>query len=444
MPGTSWFRKAVADVLEQVSTWKTALHDLGEAEVKHRVRVHLYNLFTDEAGNRELPQKLRSAQTSAANVRSQSTRKKLSLRAGVAGVIAMLGVGGVLLYQHWRSGPKLSDKETIVLADFDNKTGDPIFNETLKPRLRRSLGPANVLSNGKVTKTLQLMTRPADTKLTPDVARELCRRAGSQAYVAGSIGAIGTKYVLQLTAMDCQSGDTLAEEQATSASKEKVLDALDDAGSKLRGELGQSLASVQKSDVQLLGATTSSIDALDAFSRGRKLFNEKGSAEALPYHKYAVKLDPNFAIAYYALGKDYLSLGEPGRASENFAQAYQLREHTSDVEKIVIVGSYYETVTGELDRASQIYDAVRERYDPTGKSAFGNTTYAERGQYQKAAELNTLAMHVAPGLPRHMRISPPMILLCSASMRLNKPFTMRRRISSRMRSFITSSMLAPF
>ncbi len=253
MPGTSWFPKAVADVLEQVSTWKTALHDLGEAEVKHGGPVSIcITCLRMRPGIGSCRRSFVSAQTSAANVRSQSTRKKLSLRAGVAGVIAMLGVGGVLLYQHWRSGPKLSDKETIVLADFDNKTGDPIFNETLKPRLRRSLGPANVLSNGKVTKTLQLMTRPADTKLTPDVARELCRRAGSQAYVAGSIGAIGTKYVLQLTAMDCQSGDTLAEEQATSASKEKVLDALDDAGSKLRGELGQSLASVQKSDVQLL------------------------------------------------------------------------------------------------------------------------------------------------------------------------------------------------
>jgi serine/threonine protein kinase len=187
--------KTVADVLDQVSTWKAALHDLGEAEVKHGVRVHLYNLYTDEAGNRELPLKLSTTQT-AAMARTQSKRNKLSLGGVVTIVIAALVVGGFVYYRHWRQMSKLTDKDTIVLADFDNKTRDPIFDDTLKTALNVSLRQSpflNVLSDRDVAKTLQLMTRPANTKLTPEVTRELCQRAGSKAYIAGSIGVwVGT------------------------------------------------------------------------------------------------------------------------------------------------------------------------------------------------------------------------------------------------------------
>ena len=197
-----------------------------------------------------------------------------------------------------------------MLADFTNTTGDAIFDDTLKTALNVSLRQSpflNVLSDSEVAKTLQQMTRPADTKLTPGVAREVCQRAGSKAYLAGSIGSLGSEYVLGLKAVNCRSGDTLAEEQVTAASKEKVLDTLGEAASKLRGELGESLATVQKLDVPLEQATTSSLEALKAYSLGEKTPNEKGIAAALPYDQRAIQLDPNFAMGYRAVGDDYYS-----------------------------------------------------------------------------------------------------------------------------------------
>ena len=168
------------------------------------------------------------------------------------------------------------------------------------------------------------------------MTRELCQRAGSKAYIAGSIGSLGSEYVLGLKAVNCQSGDTLAEEQVTAASKEKVLDALGEAASKLRSELGESLATVQKFDVPLEEATTSSLEALKAYSLGKKAYNEKGAAAALPYLQHAIELDPNFAMGYYVVGGDYYTLGETGRASEYITKAFQLREHASEREKLGI------------------------------------------------------------------------------------------------------------
>ena len=184
-------------------------------------------------------------------------------------VVLALSIGGYFVFFHRK--PKLTDKDTIVLADFANSTGDPIFDDTLKTALSVSLQQSpflSVLPDSNVAKTLQLMTRPASTKLTPEVARELCQRAGSKAYLAGSIGSLGSEFVVGLKAVNCQNGDSLAQEQVTAASKEKVLDALGEAASKLRGELGESLATVQKFDVPLEQATTSSLEALKAYSLG--------------------------------------------------------------------------------------------------------------------------------------------------------------------------------
>src|SRR6266566_4666548 len=189
------------------------------------------------------------------------------------------------------------------------------------------------------------MARPADTKLTPAVTRELCQRAGSRAYIAGTIGGLGSEYVLGLKALNCQSGDTLAQEQVTAESKEKVLDALGKAASKLRGELGESLATVQKFDVPLPQATTSSLDALKAYSLGNKAQDEKGPVAALPYQQRAIELDLNFATGYRAVGLDYFGLSELGRASEYFTKAFQLREHASEREKLAITADYYQNVT---------------------------------------------------------------------------------------------------
>ena len=200
-----------------------------------------------------------------------------------------------------------------MLTDLTNTTGDAVFDDTLKTALTVSLRQSpflNVLGDDKVAATLRLMARPTNTTLTSDVARELCQRAGSTAYVIGSIASLGSQYVLGLKAVNCQSGDTLAQEQVTATAKEKVLDALGEAASKLRGELGESLATVQKFDVPLEQATTSSLEALKAYSLGEKAGGETDPAAALPYHERAIELDPNFAAGYEEVGNDYHSLGE--------------------------------------------------------------------------------------------------------------------------------------
>jgi class 3 adenylate cyclase/tetratricopeptide (TPR) repeat protein len=389
--------QSVADVLGHLSSWKDYLHDLGETDVKHGARVHLYNLYTEEVGHAEVPEKLQTAQRRIAALRSKTRRKKLALGM-VAVLVVALGVGAWLYLA--RKAQALTEKDTIVLSDFNNTTGDAIFDDTLKTALNVSLRQSpflNVLSDSEVAKNLQQMTRPADTKLTPGVARELCQRAGSKAYLAGTIGSLGSEYVLGLKAVNCRSGDTLAEAQVTAPSKEKVLDTLGQAATKLRGELGESLTTVQKLDVPLAEATTSSLEALKAYSLGLKAGDDKGPAAALPYHQRAIQLDPNFAIGYAAVGNDYASLGELGRASEYVTKAFQLREHASERERLNIAADYYRNVTGELDKAAQTYQEEIESY-PRSVAAYGNlgVVYGEQAQYEKAAEVTRQAMRLAP------------------------------------------------
>ncbi len=317
--------------------------------------------------------------------------------AGAVAVIALL-VAGTLYYRSHRPKP-LTDKDTIVLADFANSTGDAVFDDTLKTALSVSLNQSpflNVLSDSTVAATLKLMTRPPDTKLTPEVARELCQRAGSKAYIAGSIASLGSQYVLALKAVNCESGNTLAEDQVTAAAKEKVLDALGGAASKLRGELGESLATVQNFDVPLAEATTSSLEALKAYSFGEKVNRQASSSAALPYHQHAIELDPNFAMGYEQVGSDYYSLGELGRASEYYAKAFQLREHASEREKLSITAEYYRSVTGELDKAAQTLQEEVQAYprDYRAHLELGNQ-YVEQGQYEKAREAYTQCLHLA-------------------------------------------------
>jgi len=319
----------------------------------------------------------------------------------VPAVLAVaVGVISVALSHRSVKANRLGDKDTIVLADFANSTGDAVFDDTLKTALNVSLRQSpflNVLSDSEVAQTLQQMTRPTNTRLTPDVARELCQRAGSKAYLAGSIVSLGREYVLGLKAVNCQNGDTLAEEQVTAASKEKVLDTLGKAASKLRGELGESLATVQKFDIPLEQATTSSLESLRAYSLGWKADREKGPAAALPYHQRAIQLDPNFAMGYAAVGYEYYDLGEPGRGSEYFTKAFQLREHASEQERLAISANYYRHVTGELDKAVQINQDRIQGYprEPDGYGSLG-FLYGEQGQYEKAEEITRQALRLAP------------------------------------------------
>jgi len=320
-----------------------------------------------------------------------------------AAVILIAAVIGGAFYSRSRStkhATALTEKDTIVLADFANSTGDPVFDDTLKTALNVSLNQSpflNVLPENKVAATLKLMTRPADTKLTPEVARELCQRAGSTAYLAGSIASLGSQYVLGLKAVNCQSGDPLAEQQVTAAGKEKVLDALGEAASKLRTELGESLATVQKLDVPLSEATTSSLEALKAYSLGRKGNNEKGPAAALPYHQRAIELDPNFAMGYEAVGDDYFSLAELGRASDYYTKAFQLRGHASEWEKLEITANYYWNVTGELDKAAQTYQQDIESYPRDYRAHLDlGAVYAAQGQHERAVESYRQSLRLAP------------------------------------------------
>jgi len=331
-------------------------------------------------------------------VESPTTRVAKLWKIGVPVLLVAL-IAAVGLYYRLRQSKRLTDKDTIVLADFANSTGDAIFDDTLKTALNVSLRQSpflNVLSDSEAAKTLQQMTRPASTKLTPEVARELCLRAGSKAYIAGSIGGLGSEYVLGLKALNCQSGDTLAQEQVTAESKEKVLDALGKAASKLRGELGESLATVQKFDVPLQQATTSSLDALKAYSLGRKAFREKGSAAALAYDQRAIELDPNFAMGYSELGVDCFRLNEFVRAREYSTKAFQLREHASERERLLIAGAYY-LFGWEDEKANRTFQELIENYpketDPYYGLAF---RWALSGQYEKAVEVMQQAVRIAP------------------------------------------------
>jgi serine/threonine protein kinase/tetratricopeptide (TPR) repeat protein len=329
---------------------------------------------------------------------SKKSRRGMILAASAVLLVAAL-VGGVF---YWRShrASRLTEKDTVVLADFTNSTGDAVFDDTLKTALSVALNQSpflNVLPDNKVAATLKLMARPANTTLTPEVASELCQRAGSKAYLAGSISNLGSQYVLSLKAVNCQSGDLLAEGQATAPAKEKVLDAVGDLAAKLRGELGESLATVQKFDVPLAQATTSSLEALKAYSLGVKAAEMQGSAAALPHDQRAIELDPNFAMGYHAVASDYWSLGEIGRASAYFAKAYELREHASERERLVIAGDYSLDVTGDVNKASQVFRELVESYPRDGRlyNQLGNTLLAQ-GLFESAAEVFLQGLRADP------------------------------------------------
>jgi serine/threonine protein kinase/tetratricopeptide (TPR) repeat protein len=322
--------------------------------------------------------------------------------AAVTGPVLMILASAVVGYLHFHGAPRLTGKDTIVLADFDNTTGDSVFDDTLKTGLSVSLRQSpvlNLLSDSEVAKTLQQMTQPASTKLTSAVARELCQRAGSKLYISGAISSLGSKYVLALKAVICQSGDTLAQQQVTATSKERVLDSLGDAASKLRGELGESLATVRKFDVPLEQATTASLDALRAYSIGTRVHREKGAAAALAYHQRAIELDPNFALGYQAVGVDYINLGELQRAGQYFTKAFQLRDRASEREKLWIAGTYYWVVTGELTKAARTFEEQIQYY-PQESPAYGNLSimYASQGQYEKAEQIIREDAQLAPNV----------------------------------------------
>jgi tetratricopeptide (TPR) repeat protein/predicted Ser/Thr protein kinase len=318
--------------------------------------------------------------------------------AAVAVVAVALGVGGWLYFA--RRAQALTEKDTIVLADFANTTGDEVFDDTLKQALAVGLGQSpflNILSEEKVRQTLREMTRSPSDRLTRDLAREVCQRAESKAYLAGSIAALGTQYVIGLEALNCASGDVLAREQVTAAGKEQVLPALGQAAAKLRNEVGESLSSVQKFDVPLEQATTNSLEALKAHTLGVKTQHEKGDAEAIPFNKRAIELDLNFALAYSGLGVSYSNLNQPSLAADYLKKAFDLRDRVTEREKFHITAVYYQLATGELEKANQTYELWIHVY-PRDNVALGNlgSDYMILGQYEKAATETREALRLEP------------------------------------------------
>ncbi|HEY6339191.1 MAG TPA: protein kinase [Candidatus Sulfotelmatobacter sp.] len=320
---------------------------------------------------------------------ASAVRVSLVWKIAIPILLALVLAGG-LYYRQRRQGRRLTDKDTIVLADFANSTGDAVFDTTLKQALSIALNQSpflNVLSDAKVAAILQRMALPANTSVVPQVARELCQRAASRVYIAGSINTLGNQYVVGLKAVNCRSGDVLAQEQVTATSKENVLGALDSAARQLRGELGESLATLQKFDLPLEDATTSSLQALEAYSTGQATLRQKGSAAALPYHQRAIQLDPNFAAAYSALGSDYTSLGELTRGNECFTKAFQLRDHASRRESLGFTADYYTYVTGELDQAALALHNVIANYPRASGPHNGlGSVYTSQGLYEKAID----------------------------------------------------------
>ena len=291
---------------------------------------------------------------------SYGTRSKMI----IAGVLALI-VMALGAYFYFRRPSRLTDKDVVVLADFVNSTGDPVFDDTLKQALSVALRQSpflNVLSEDKAAGTLKLMTRPPNTIMTPEVAREVCLRNGSKAYIAGAIASLGTEYVLGLKAVSCESGEILAQQQITEPSKEKVLDGLGHIASRLRGEMGESLATVQKYDIPLEQATTSSLEALRQYSAGLRAANQQGDVAVIPFCKRAIELDPNFVKAYVCLATSYSNLAEYGLASENMQKAYDLRDRATEPERYHIAANYYMDVSGELDKANEVLEQWAHSY----------------------------------------------------------------------------------
>ena len=356
-------------------------------------------------------QKKASSSVQLAAPEQPGSRWKILAPTALIAVAALVG-GGLYIRSRSsapaRSDTALTEKDAVVLADFDNKTGDAVFDDALKQALAVQLEQSpflNILSERKVEETLRLMGHPSTERITRDVARELCIRTGSKAIILGSISNLGGQYVIGLNAASCSSGDSLATEQEEAATKQDVLKALGRAASALRGRLGESLATVQKFDVPV-EATTPSLEALKAYSMGITTGRSKGDAEAIPFMKRAVELDPNFAMADAALGVEYANLGQASLAADYVKKAYALSDHVSEREKYRISALYYQYDTGEVEKATEAYELWSKSY-PRDFVPHGNlgTLYSLQGQWDKAAAETEEAQRLEPAMAGYANLS---------------------------------------
>jgi tetratricopeptide (TPR) repeat protein len=330
--------------------------------------------------------------------RAPTSSKRWIVRVGAGAVTVGVIVAGWLLYP--RHAHALQSTDTVVVADFANSTGDAVFDDTLKQGLATDLQQSpffNILPERTARETMKLMARSPDERVTAEMAQEICQRTQSKAVIAGSISSLGSEYVIGLDAVNCQTGESLARETAQAAKKEDVLNSLDHAANQLRERVGESVSSIQKFDTPLIAATTSSLDALKAYSLGSMTFNTGDYNAAVPLYKRAIELDPNFAYAYRALGIAYRNLGQTALARENIQKSYDLSGRVSEREKLSIATFYYMDYTGELEKASQAWELFAQTY-PRESTPHNNLgfIYEALGQYDKALPEYVEAVRLHP------------------------------------------------
>jgi eukaryotic-like serine/threonine-protein kinase len=314
-------------------------------------------------------------------------------------ILAFLAVTYVFLHRAAQGTPTLTNKDKLVLADFINTTGDPVFDGTLRQGLSVQLEQSpflSLISEERIHKVLPLMGQPADARLTPELARDVCVRTGSAAVLEGSIASLGSQYVLGLRAKNCRTGDLLDDEQMQAGRKEDVLNALSQIASRFRSRVGESLATVKQHDTPLAEATTSSLDALRAYSAARHAFSQSGTAASLPLIEHAVEIDPKFAMAYADLGHRYGEMGASDLSAESISKAYQLRNRTSDAERFYIAASYDLRVTGNLEKAQQTCESWAQTYprEMLPHAFLAGIIYMVSGKYDKAIEESKRAIEL--------------------------------------------------
>jgi len=318
-----------------------------------------------------------------------------------AAVVLALAVAG---YFYLHRAPKLTDRDTLVLADFTNTTGDPVFDGTLRRGLAVELEQSpflSLVSDQRIQGTLGRMSQPADARLTPELARDICVRTGSAAVLEGSIAALGSQYVLGLRAKNCRTGEVLDDELAQAAKKEDVLNALSQIARKFRTRAGEALSTVEKHAAPLEEATTPSLEALKAYSTGWRVQSTTGYVGSVPFFKRAVEIDPKFAAAYAFLGRAYGDMGESALSAENTTKAYQLRDRATDAEKFFITATYEQQVTGNLGKAAKAYELWGQTYprEIRAPSLLSGAIYPVFGKYEKSIDAAKQSMAIDPGFP---------------------------------------------
>ena len=328
-------------------------------------------------------------------IQSDSTESRVLSRWKVLATAAVVVIALIASGLYWRRShkttTKLTEKDTIVLADFSNSTGDPIFDGTLRSALSIDLEQSpslNVLSERKVSETLKLMNR-SSARLTPDLTRQVCLSTKSKALLSGAIADEGNRYVVGLIAMDCQTGDTLANIAVEAENRDQVIHALGEAGTRLRTSLGDSSASLEKFNKPLETTLTPSLDALQAYTQGQ---NANGPAEAVPHFRRAVELDPNFAVAYYQMGRRYLSSGQVSRASESHSKAYALRDRLSLRHRLLVEAGYYMGATGEVEKAIQTFRELILAFPESGARTQLSYELRRLGRHEQAAAMGREAI----------------------------------------------------